>query len=50
LPGFSAQPLIFAHLAGMAYRGDLRFFPGTEFENFLDGVSKALSIFPPEER
>jgi hypothetical protein len=50
LPGFFAQPLIFDHLTGMAYRGDLCFFPGTEFENFLDGVSKALSIFLPEGR
>jgi hypothetical protein len=32
--GFCAKPTIFAHLSGMAHRGDLCFFPGTEFEIF----------------
>jgi hypothetical protein len=32
--GFTAEPLIFVHPAGMASRGNFCFCPGIEFEDF----------------
>jgi len=48
-PGFPAQPLIFAHPAGMAAKGDFCFFPGTEFEDSRAVFQKRCSFSLPRE-